>query len=66
LRRRGLGASIVYLSPITGYDYLKSIVPDKTFPLASNINQRQITLSTNSFLKERDLAAIAEIIKNNE
>ncbi|MDP2923602.1 MAG: DegT/DnrJ/EryC1/StrS family aminotransferase [Candidatus Omnitrophota bacterium] len=61
---RGFGASIVYISPITDYDYLKDIVGHKKCPAATNISQRQITLSTNSFLKEKDLAAIIDIIKN--
>jgi dTDP-4-amino-4,6-dideoxygalactose transaminase len=63
LENAGLGASIVYASPVSGYPYLKNDVPQKNIPAALSLNQRQITLSTNSFLKSKDLSLIVETIK---
>jgi dTDP-4-amino-4,6-dideoxygalactose transaminase len=65
LQKKGLGASIVYTSAISDYDYLKDIVTQKKCPAAANLNCKQITLSTNSFLQERDLAEVVKTIKNS-
>ncbi len=59
----GLGVSWVYDRAITDYDYLKGFLPAKTCPNARYIAKNSITLSTNSFLKEKDLSLIVNIIK---
>lgn len=62
-RNLGLGVSTIYLLAITEYPYLKGIVPEKICPAASALSQRHLTLSTSTFLKEKDLAFILERIK---
>lgn len=61
-RWRGLGVSQIYEAEITGYEYLKGIVPDTTCANARYLAQREITLSTSVYLKEKELYAITEIL----
>ncbi|MBU0503734.1 MAG: DegT/DnrJ/EryC1/StrS family aminotransferase [Candidatus Omnitrophota bacterium] len=60
----GLGVSWVYDRAVTGYDYLKDFLPAKACPNAGYISRNSITLSTNSFLKEKDMSLIVNIIKD--
>ena len=61
---KGLGVSRVYASAITDYEYLKNILPLRHCPNGSSVNTRTITLSTSTFLKERDMDSVIDIIKN--
>jgi dTDP-4-amino-4,6-dideoxygalactose transaminase len=65
LQKKGLGASIVYTSAIANYDYLQDIVPQRNCSAAASLNCKQITLSTNAFLKQKDLAEAVKIIKED-
>lgn len=60
----GLGVSQIYALAITDYDYLKPILPEKICPRARSLAERHLTLSTNTFLKERDLGRIIAMLKN--
>ena len=60
----GLGVSIIYTSVLTGYSYLKEIVPQKEFPAGSFLAERHLTLSTSTFLKRGDQDRLLEIIRN--
>ncbi|MDD5584233.1 MAG: DegT/DnrJ/EryC1/StrS family aminotransferase [Candidatus Omnitrophica bacterium] len=60
---KGLGVSRVYVSAIADYRYLKEIVPLRSCPNGRSLNTRAITLSTSTFLRERDLRAVVDIIK---
>lgn len=62
-RNSGLGVSSIYASAITDYEYLRDVIENKDCPNARYLAQRQITLSTSTFLKKRDLDYIVEIIK---
>ncbi len=62
-KRSGLGLSDLYSFSITDYDYLKDIVPRRECPNATHLAERQITISTNRFLKRRDMDAILKIIE---
>lgn len=64
LKNSGLGVSIIYAEAITDYDYLKNIVGEKACPAARDLAQRQITLSTSTFLEKKDLELIVHKIKN--
>lgn len=59
----GLGVSQIYAIPITGYDYLKGIVPERNFPNAEYLAARHITLSTSTFLRDDEMSSIVDIIK---
>ena len=54
----GLGVSQIYVCAITDYEYLKSILPDRPCPNARYLAEREITLSTSTFLKEEDLDSV--------
>ena len=58
----GLGVSQIYACVITDYDYLKPILPDRPCPNARYLAEREITLSTSTFLKEEDLDSILNIL----
>lgn len=65
LEKLGLGASRIYNSEISSYEYLKGIVADTECPNARSLARRAITLSTNTFLREKDAAQLVKIIKVN-
>jgi len=58
----GLGVSQIYLCAIRDYDYLRPILPDRPCSNARYLAQREITLSTSTYLKEEDLDSILGII----
>lgn len=62
----GLGISQVYALAITDYDYLKPILPDKKYLSARNLAQNSLTLSTNTYLRQEDLAKIINALKSLE
>jgi dTDP-4-amino-4,6-dideoxygalactose transaminase len=59
----GLGVSQIYAYAISDYDYIEHMLPDKHCPNARYLAEREITLSTNFFLKRKDLDSILNIIK---
>ena len=63
-KNSGLGVFQIYAAAITDYDYLKPIVGKKNSPNARNIAQNHITLTTSTFLKNKDLNSVVDIIKN--
>jgi dTDP-4-amino-4,6-dideoxygalactose transaminase len=60
----GLGVSQIYACAIADYDYLKRILPDRPCSNARYLAEREITLSTSSFLGEEDLDSILNIIRD--
>jgi perosamine synthetase len=60
----GLGVSQIYACAITDYDYLKPILPDRPCPNARYLAQREITLSTSTFLKGEDLESVLSILRD--
>ena len=63
LKDRGLGASILYLYPVTKLRYLSGIVPAEDSKGGDILASRLITLSTSCYLDTKDLAAIADTLK---
>lgn len=63
LERLGVGVSLVYLNPICDYNYLKETFSHCAYENASYLSKRQLTLSTNSFLKNKDLKTVTEVLK---
>lgn len=63
LGKTGLGISLIYLTAITDYDYLKDIIQYRDAPNARYLAQRHITLTTSTFLRKTDLDYIAGRIK---
>ncbi|MFA5144705.1 MAG: DegT/DnrJ/EryC1/StrS aminotransferase family protein [Candidatus Omnitrophota bacterium] len=59
----GLGVSQIYVSAITDYDYLSGIIGNKACPNGRYLAERQISLTTSTFLKNKDIATIVEMIK---
>ncbi|MDD4183411.1 MAG: DegT/DnrJ/EryC1/StrS family aminotransferase [Candidatus Omnitrophica bacterium] len=59
----GLGASIVYLNSICDYDYLKNAIDCVFCENARSLARRQLTLSTNSFLKTKDIEFVVDVLK---
>ncbi len=62
LVNRGLGASVIYVHAITDYEYLKGLVPDGEYPHGRRLVDYALTLSTNVFLVQKDLAAIISLV----
>jgi len=60
----GLGVSQIYESAITDYAYLKGIIGDSHCPNARSLAEREITLTTSTFLKKQDLNSVVGMIKN--
>jgi len=63
--KSGLGVSQIYACAITDYDYLKPILPDRLCPNARYLAEREITLSTSTFLQEEDLDSVLEILRDS-
>lgn len=63
LEKSGLGGSIIYALAIADYDYLKDIVADRNCSNARYIAEREITLSTSTFLESNDLDFIIKILE---
>lgn len=59
----GLGVSQVYSEAVTGYDYLRSIIPDKDSPGGRLIARSALSLSTSVFLRESELERVVKAIK---
>ena len=59
----GLGASQIYMSAITDYEYLKSMIKDSDSPNARDLAEKHLTLSTNSFLTNKDASSIIKGLK---
>jgi dTDP-4-amino-4,6-dideoxygalactose transaminase len=59
----GLGVSLIYLSAITDYDYLKDITGAEACPNGRLIAKNHITLTTSHFLTKKDICSITERIK---
>jgi len=62
-RNSGLGVFQIYARAITDYGYLSEIVGSRVCPNARYLAEREITLTTSTFLKEKDQDSIIEIIK---
>ncbi len=63
-RNSGLGVFQVYAQAITDYDYLKDIVGNHDSPNARYLAEREISLTTSTFLKEEDIDSVVGIIKS--
>lgn len=63
LEKSGLGGSIIYALAIADYDYLKDTVADRNCSNARYLAEREITLSTSTFLEGKDLGLVINIIE---
>ncbi len=63
-KNSGLGVSQIYATAITDYNYLKKIVGNTDCPNARTLAQNHITLTTSTFLRNRELDSVVKIIKN--
>jgi len=61
-KNSGLGVSQIYACAITDYDYLKPFLPGRPCSNARYVAEREITLSTSTFLKEEDLDSILNML----
>ncbi|MCX8045174.1 MAG: DegT/DnrJ/EryC1/StrS family aminotransferase [Desulfobacterota bacterium] len=61
--RAGIGISQIYARAIGDYPYLKKIVPAEPYDNGRLIVKRTLTLSTNTFLTEKDADEVVRIIK---
>jgi len=59
----GLGVSIVYLNAICDYTYLKDNLSCSECDNARDFSKRQLTLSTSSFLKDKDAEFIIHSLR---
>ena len=64
LNNSGLGVSLIYLFAITDYGYLKDIVGGKVCPNAQAIARNHITLTTSTFLSQKDIRSVTERLKS--
>ncbi|MDO8661817.1 MAG: DegT/DnrJ/EryC1/StrS aminotransferase family protein [Candidatus Omnitrophota bacterium] len=63
LMNSGLGISQIYLSAITDYDYLRNTVGAQDCPNARLIAKHHITLTTSTFLTQKEALSVIEEIK---
>ncbi len=63
-RNSGLGVSQIYALAITDYDYLKRIVKNTDCPNGRFMAQNHITLTTSTFLKDKDLNSVIDTLRN--
>ncbi len=63
LNNCGLGVSLIYLSAITDYLYLKEITGNSECPNAKSIAKSHITLTTSTYLSPKDISSLIERIK---
>jgi len=63
LKNCGLGVSLIYLSAITDYPYLKEITGNSEEPNAKSIAKNHITLTTSAFISQKDIHSLIERIK---
>ncbi len=59
----GLGVSQVYACAIGDYDYLNSVIPQRGYSGGRYLAAHTITVSTNTFLTQKDLNSVIERIK---
>jgi dTDP-4-amino-4,6-dideoxygalactose transaminase len=59
----GLGIAQIYACAITDYEYLKPIIPYRDCPNARSLARREITLSTSTFLTDKELELVVTKIK---
>lgn len=62
-KNSGLGISRIYLSAITDYSYLKNIFAPHDCLNARDLAQKHITLSTSTFLKNKDLDLVIQKLR---
>jgi perosamine synthetase len=63
-RRRGLGLSLAYPTPINEIPEIKSAFDGQRFPTARTVSERLLTLPTHHWVSERDKRAIAELCRD--
>ncbi len=63
INKNGLGVSIVYLNAICDYPYLKDELSGDGCANAREFSKKQLTLTTNVFLREKDAQFIVNSIK---
>jgi dTDP-4-amino-4,6-dideoxygalactose transaminase len=57
----GLGASIIYVKAINEYDHLREFISPETLPHGRYLAEHAITLSTSSFLTQKNLEQIVRL-----
>jgi dTDP-4-amino-4,6-dideoxygalactose transaminase len=62
-RRRGLGMSTVYPTPVNAIPELRSTFAGQTYPAAQYLAERLVTLPTHHWVCERDRQAIAACVQ---
>src|SRR5204863_8160374 len=62
-RKRGLGVSVSYPTPISDIPEIRSEFDGQLFPSASRVSERLLTLPTHQWLSERDKRAIADLCR---
>lgn len=60
LQHLSLGLSIIYVTTIDQYPYLKDIIPRQPNPHGLHLANHTLTLSTSTFLSEKDLLKITQ------
>ncbi len=63
LEYAGRGVSTLYSRPLSGYDYLRGLLPPRACPQAQALADCQVTLSTSTFLWPADMALIADTLR---
>ena len=60
LQKEGLGSSIIYVTTIDDYPYLKNVIAPQQNPHGRYLASHTLTLSTSTFLTEKDLLRITQ------
>lgn len=62
LWKSGLGVTRLFIHDLTGYDYLRDIVPRAHVPNAASLAERMLTISNSHWVTDRDFSVIAETL----
>jgi dTDP-4-amino-4,6-dideoxygalactose transaminase len=62
--KSGLGVFQIYAMAVPDYDYLKGIVGNADCPNGRYLAQNHITLTTSTFLNDKDLNSVSDIIRS--
>lgn len=63
-RERGLGVALMYPTPVTGIAQLRTGVDGRSFPSATHVAARLLTLPNHHLLSERDKRRICELLRS--
>lgn len=59
----GLGVTRLFIHELSGYEYLKAVVPQAEMPEARSFAERSFTITNSQWLSDEDFASILKVIR---